>query len=540
MMMKLMIIDDEVMIRKGIRTSIQWEDYDIEICAEAKNGKEGLQKAIKEKPDIVLVDIRMPVMDGLEFADILKDELPSAKIVIVSGYDDFAYAQRALKIGVSEYLLKPVGAEELIELVVKLKTQIQQETNAMEKDYQFEQLWKENVQLIRNKFINSLLRDEAAIDQSFLKKAAQLQVPLDGPHYQVIAIDIDELALIADVDDVKEREWILISVANIAEEVLEAAYRCFVYPGDAGGLVAFLNMPADHRHQLLPLCEKIQAYVRKYMKLSTTIGIGEELDALGHASLSYQQAIAALREKVYRGKAQIIRYHRENHKESQPIAFIPTEDEKRLLQALTSMDRDRLESELDHVFDTFAQSRTPFQHVQMICVKWLLQGVSQLEQIGVRIPDDQTSLQQPYEEMQKYETLQDLKDWVIAQCRLMISLMEHYKKDRYKDIVAVAMQYVDQHYGEKIRLEDAANSAFVTPNYFSRVFKEETGEHFTLWLNKFRIEKAKAFLDDPSLKIYEVSDRVGYYDYKYFTQMFKKYTGYTPKQYRNRGGTVHD
>lgn len=534
-MIRMMIVDDEAMIRKGIRTSIDWTQFGVEIAGEARNGQEGLDMALALKPHIVLTDVRMPVMDGLQLAEALKRELPHARVVILSGYDDFAYARQALKVGVSEYLTKPVGAEELIKLVVKLSDDIRLEERQQEEELRSQLLWNENLPLIRAKFINGLLRGDNRWQADRDEKAMKLKIPLQGPEFQVLVIDIDDLLLLTENAPDKEKEWLLFSVSNIAEELLEAVFPCSVIIGEFDGIVALLNVGTRNKHRIMEVCDEIRLNVRKYIKLSVTVAVGMPVTTLEQASLSYRQALSALQSKVYRGKGQIIRYEDKDVTAVEPAVPMPIEEERELLLDLKAMDRERLHERLESAFRHFLSARVPFEQVRTLSVKWLLQAAGLLEQMGIGTSGISPGLDLLYDEIEKYETVEDVKGWLQNKFRSLIDAMEAYKQSRYKSIVAVAMQYVNEHYGEKIKLEDVANSAFVTPNYFSRVFKEETGEHFTEWLNKFRVEKAKALLDDVSFKVYEVAERVGYSDYKYFTLIFKKYTGLAPKEYRNRG-----
>ncbi|TVX99835.1 response regulator transcription factor [Cohnella terricola] len=535
-MIKLMVVDDEVVIRKGIRTSIDWLALNVEIVGEARNGKQALELVQQLKPDIVLTDIRMPYIDGLELAQQLKQHFPHIKIIILSGYDDFNYARTALKIGVTEYLMKPVGAEELTALVTRIGGEIAQEKLQNEKELNDQLLMRESFPYIQRKWLNRLLKGETRINDALLDKANQLRISLEGPEYAVVVVDVDDFRLNTEHAPDREKELIHYSINNIVEEVFSSVFQCTACQSDFDNINVLLNANMHNKHRILECCQEAQRCIARYMKLSVTIGLGQYVSDLADVHESYRQAVYAMQCKVYRGKGQIIAY-REVESElqggsAQHAILSPSEDEKELLEYLSTMDKAKVDQLLDNRFRQFAQSYVSYENIKSISLKWVILAIAHLEQMGIDL--NKQSLLNPYTEIEKYETTDDIRRWLGGVFAVFIDSIDTYKNVRYKNIVAAAIKYIHEHYSEEIRVEDISAQVFVTPNYFSRVFKEETGQHFTEWLNKYRVEKAKILLKDVSAKIYEVADRVGYNDYKYFTHIFKKATGLTPKEYRNQ------
>lgn len=179
-MIKVPIIDDEIVIRTGIKTSIDWESLGMVIVGEASNGKEGLEKALNLEPHIVLADVRMPIMDGLELSRILKEKRPGIRIVIISGYNDFIYAREALHLGVNEYLLKPIGADELIKIMVKQRDEILKELDALDKDKYLKRIFNENLPFLQSRFINALVKGEYKEMSCIIEKSRELGIDLSG------------------------------------------------------------------------------------------------------------------------------------------------------------------------------------------------------------------------------------------------------------------------------------------------------------------------------------------------------------------------
>ncbi|MCY9512610.1 response regulator transcription factor [Paenibacillus apiarius] len=531
---KVLIADDEVIIRKGIRTSIDWEPLGIEIVGEARNGQEALELAESLQPDIVMTDIRMPLMDGLALAAKLKEQKPHIKLVIVSGYDDFDYARQALKIGVSEYLTKPVGAGEMTKLMSKLSDQIRAERERHSEEWHNGMLLRESMPYIQGKWLNRLLKGEHQDEEMIRNRARQLHIALDGPEYAVVVIDIDDYRLIMEQSTDREKELIQFAIQNIAEELFGEKFTTAVCRTEEDTLAVLLSVNMSNKHLITACCEEMQQCVRRYVKLSVTLGIGSIISSLANVQASMEEAMSAIRSKVYRGKGQIIVFDAKEHAQMKSPMLIPTEEELELLQRLATMDFAGIRERLDKWFRHCAEEGVSYQHVQTLCVKLVVLATTHVEQMGVKRADLDPVLLNPYDEVKKYETAHDMKQWLLEMFESFVLTISQYKTSRYRNIVSVAIQYVQEHYAEELKLEDIAGHVYVTPNYFSRVFKQETGEHFTEWLNKFRVEKAKPLLRDVSLKVYEVAEQVGYNDYKYFAHIFKKYTGTTPKEYRNQ------
>ena len=189
-MIKLMVVDDEPVIREGIETAVDWERLDIQVVGTAGNGRDGMAKALAQKPDIVITDIRMPVMDGIHFAKELKEKLPNVRIVFLTGYSEFEYAREAIRIGAAEYLLKPINTGELTELVGRLADEIRRENATVMNRNRETVLLKENLPMMRNRCVKRFFQGELGRGP-FVERAGALGMELSGPQYQVIILCID-------------------------------------------------------------------------------------------------------------------------------------------------------------------------------------------------------------------------------------------------------------------------------------------------------------------------------------------------------------
>ncbi|WP_276356973.1 response regulator [Cohnella caldifontis] len=532
-MFSMMIVDDEPLVRKGIATSIEWDEHGIGIAAEAGNGKDALEKLARQKVDLVLADIRMPVMNGIELSEQIKTLYPDISIVLLSGYEDFAYAKAALQIGVDNYLLKPATAESLVSVITGIRDKKREEQLRRSKEMNRIRILNENLPYIKYAFMNSLLKKELSPEE-IEQRLKTLQIPLDGSEYQVVLINIDDYAMFSEKLSQKENEAFKFAVFNIAEETLLAYFTGFVCYGELNRLIALVA--TRKVHSLYAVCEEIQISIKRYLKLSVTMGIGLPCASLSDIRRSYSEADQALKEKVYQGKGKIFLYSKERRAEdmSEERASPPTTEERALAQYLKLMNVPAFHRTIDEFFGRLASGNPPFEEVKSACVRLIVLLIQTLEEMGFRPDPIFGSPFIPHVAIERFEVLADLEAWVRRSAEGICRMIEENQRDTYKRTVKEAIQYIESHYGEPISLGQVADYVKVTPAYFSKIFKEETGIPFVKWLTRLRIEKAKALLRETRLKTYEIAEKVGYYDYKYFSNTFRQYTGFSPRDYRNR------
>ncbi|MBB6730678.1 response regulator [Cohnella zeiphila] len=532
-MFRMMIVDDEPLVRKGIATSIDWQEHGIEIVAEAGNGKDALQRLQSLPVDLVLADIRMPVMTGIEMSEQIKERYPDTAIVLLSGYEDFGYAKAALQIGIQNYLLKPASAEKLISVIVEIRDKKRQERQSLKQEMSRTRIFNENLPFLKYKLMSSLLKGELGAAE-IEEKSRTLQIDLQGPEYHILLLDIDDFWLFSEKQSQKQNEAFTFAVFNIAEETLLSYFSGFVCYGELNRLVALVS---SHKiHSLLAVCQEIQANVKRHLKLSVTIGIGQSCSSLADIRRSYQEAVQALKEKVYRGKGQVFLFAANQRQDvfdgerSAPF----TAEEKTMVRHLKLMDEKELLQSIRQYFLRFASENIPFVEVKHACVRLVFLFIQELEEIGS--PKDVVFGPQfiPHVAIERFEVVADLEAWLARMAAKLVRHIEENHRNTFKRTVKEAIRYMEGHYDQPISLTEVSDHVNVTPAYFSKLFKEEMGITFVKWLNRLRVEKAKALLKETSLKTYEIAEKVGYYDYKYFSNTFRKYTGVSPRDYRNR------
>jgi two-component system response regulator YesN len=530
-MVRLMIVDDEALIRKGIISSIDWKAYDVEIVGEAENGEDALELAKRVKPHIVLTDIRMPVMDGLEFAKALKEIYAQTRIVALSGYDDFDYAKEAIRLQLSEYLLKPVGAEELVKLVTRLKSEIEQEREKGDIEKQRRSLLVESLPLMRSKFIYSIMHDDAQDKDVLVRKAKDLGLQLNGPCYQLFQIVINDYGRMTEELSLYSKELIHFALINVSEEILQSHAEGFVCMGDSDSFIGLVNMNEPTLMRVETLAMEISTALQRYVKLSVTIGISEVIDSMLDIGKAIKQTASALKQKAYTGGVAILTYapaERGTH-----TYFPSNEEEKRLLEQLQALDREGINRTLKGLFEAFERNGSRHHTVKNFCLKIAILSINIVEKLGIPL-DEEGRAFDPQGEIERHRTEAELESWFNDLLLSFIDLIEHHKNHKYKTMIVAVIQYINEHFDDELSLEKLANVVYVTSGYLSRIFKEETGVSLVDWIHNVRVDRAKDLLKNPKWKTYEIAEKVGYNDYKYFSHIFRKTTGLSPRDYRNR------
>lgn len=446
-MFKVMLVDDEKMVRKGIRMSIDWQRYGVVIASEARDGAEALEKLREEPVDLILSDIRMPVMSGIELARTVKQQYPDVEMVLLSGYEDFACAKEAMALGIRHYLLKPVLADNLVETVSGLRDEEKERRLRRQGEQLRGQLLRASAPLLKSRLVAGMLEGRIG-RQELLEQARLLGMELGGPPYAVFAAEVDGYRQLQERLTPSELDAYGYALLNIAEETLAAA------PGSPvcitairpGRLAGILPMPSGKLS--LDALERVAANVHACLGVSIAVGASLPVCGLEDAGRGFVEALAALRQKAAAAGGGVAVY-----KSSHPEARQPED----------------------------AQAALASEADQQACAEET-----------VRKP--------------------------CAASRLV------------KEVIRFAAENGDKPIG----LAEAADHAGVTAAHLSKVFKEETGTTFIKWLTRHRMEEAQRMLRDSRLRTADIACKVGYQDYKYFSLMFKKHAGMSPRDYRNR------
>jgi two-component system, response regulator YesN len=504
---KVLIVDDEANVREGLRVIIDWEACGFAICGEGVNGSDGLTKILELNPELTLLDIKMPLMNGIEVAEQAAKAGYRGKIIILSGYSDFGYAQNAIRFGVSAYLLKPIDEDELMEVVKKTCAEIQKqaETATMERESQ---------QIVRNNLLCDILQGNTPPDR---RTIAQYNFNTERESYQVAVVEYGNVMSSAD-DEAK---------GMVQQFVLENSIDCV---GIEGRSVLMLNS-ADCIARFM---RAINTNSSKINSTKTIICLGRVVKSFEEISLSYKDAYALIVRKFFFEKDKAIACHTTCGDDRKGL----TADKKsirideywdKIYICIEVGEIDMILSLLDDIDHFYRSCMIKPDKVVGILTNFYYEILKRIQAHHSQLDEKLRSYAEISGKLDDMNSLSDIISWLRKEfCRLAATI----GNDSNEDIIMKLLNYIDKYSDINISLESLAAIFGYNSTYLGRVFKNTVGENFLSYLDKARINKAEDLLIHSDLKVYEIAVKVGYVNLDYFYVKFKKYTGKSPNEYR--------
>jgi two-component system response regulator YesN len=526
----MMVVDDEERARTGIRTLIDWSKHGITIVAEARDGVESLELLRERHVDILLTDIRMPEMDGLALIEQVTCYYPHIKIIIMSGYDEFAYAKKAFSIGASEYLLKPSRTQEILDTVLKLITIIEEERKQETMLEQLKAGFRESFPLLKENTLSRLvLTDNPPYDRLLYNlRINGLEFP--QLFFGVMVLQIDNFHSMQKKYSHEDVELFKYGLKNIAEETISAIFRCAAFEHQDDVVLILNSEEWIGTEALYHYTETIQRNIKQYLHFSVSIGIGSHQDSVSHLGTSYREAMKVLNSRYYIGSEKIVDYT-ESVDDDLAQASYPLLQEKAILQSVMTGGRDEILARLAEFNKALKPESSSKEHVlkSTIALVFALYRFCIEKNLNTAavFGQDLTQLAPILGHSSMIFIQQILSDTLFT-----IADEFNVKKNTNKLFQSV-LDYIHQNFHKDISRETVSREVFITPGYLSLLFKQEMKTSFLEYLHKIRIDRAFDLLSDRSIKLSDIAHNVGYNDEKYFFQVFKKYAGMTPSQYRN-------
>lgn len=533
-MYKILLVDDEILVRDAIRKNIDWGKLDCELIGDCENGKQAVEFVKTHEVDIVLTDILMPYMDGMELSHFLHDNYPDILIVIFSGFGEFEYAKKAIQYNVSEYMLKPVTAMELTKVIENMKEKLdsrKKEQRKMESLTQVSQDYHKNANVIRSKALDCLVKCTREVQVS-LDELERMGITFQAASYRVAVFDIDTYSEMYQMDMDKQQESALMAFVlfNVGDEIVVREKAGVVYQeGNNRVCIIFAgNRTKEFSESIHRICHEIQKKVKEVIGLETSIGIGSWVRSTYELIYSYRLAAKAIDYRYLLGGNLL--FDMEEKKTDNSIFLI--NDLETLTEAIKSGDRRLMEETLGQI-ETEIKSALVEKSYACIYLQQVIRAIGNT---------CQSLSEEPEKIIAQRETL--LK--AVTEQRMFsqaAALVEKYAQEVFDELQELnsssgqrqgmlAMDYIQKNYMDPcLSLNSICSYLNISTSYFSTIFKEMTGETFIEVLTRVRMEKAKELLENTTMKNYEIAEKVGFSDPHYFGISFKKITGKTPTEY---------
>ena len=533
-MYRILLVDDEILVRDAIKENIDWKGIGCELVGDCENGRQAAE-FIQENPvDIVLTDILMPYMDGMELSQFLHDNYPDIVIVIFSGFGEFEYAKKAIQYNVSEYLLKPVTAMELTGVIEKMKKKVDEkrkEKKKIEKLKKASESYHKNAQIIRSKAMEALVNCTANVEES-LEKLRGMGIELSAVRYRVAMFDIDLYSNMYQLDMEKRQESALMAFVlyNISDEIVTREQAGYAYQ-EGGNRVCVLfqeKWGRDFIAATREICREIQEKMKEVMGIDVSMGIGDWVKSPDKLLLSHDMAAKAMEYRYLLGGKLLI--DMAEHKDIPPVPIDQLLD--RFTAALKTGNGEIVEKMVREMKDSI---RRGFVEKSRACM-YLQQIVRTMDRVCEDVSADMACVQEGRDELLRQITEQKSFD---SACRLVedhigkvFKILSDMNSSSEEKQARLATDYIQQNYMDPdLSLNDICSYLNISTSYFSTIFKKMTGETFTEVLIRTRMEKAKELLENTTMKNYEIAEKVGFSDPHYFGISFKKMTGVTPTEY---------
>lgn len=528
------IVDDEPEIREGIRDNIPWEELGFSFAGACANGNEALELVERSAPDVVMTDINMPFMDGLALCERIAGLAPATKVLIISGYDDFDYARKALQLQVYDFILKPVTPTEFKATLASLKRRLDAERETRRDQERIRRQLEESLPLLRERFLNRLLAGETpAAEAGERLDYFGLSLPSKGACYLAMAAEIE------DKGRGEEFELDVIAARNTADAALEGEYRCISFQDQSDRLV-FLGWgqaPDSLYRESLKAAELLRSALARTGMETVKIGVGEAVDALALLGRSYQDALRALSFAMLRGKAGVTAYRelvgKIGHERGNP-----TDWGKAISSALRTASIEDARARIDAMIGSFRAAAFDVEAYHATLRLTLAAIVRTLEDLELSEAEIFRGEGDPFARIRELKSLDEARDWYFDLSDRIVLALRERQESFARAKVREAIDYMAEHYAESdLSLSSLCKELFISTSYFSSIFKKYQERTFVEHLTVLRMDKAKELLRTSGLKTYEVAERVGYSDPHYFSLSFRKFSGTTPTSYR--GGTEH-
>ncbi|WP_219836994.1 response regulator [Paenibacillus sp. R14(2021)] len=539
-MPNILIVDDEAIFRKGLRKIIESSSGSWQVAGEAKDGYEALEMVESLKPDLLLTDIRMPRMDGLQLIHIAKERFPKLLVIVLSGFDEFTYLQQSLRHGVRDYLMKPVEREELFKTLNKLETELA-------KSQQVPELYTSeptDARVIRQHVSEHLVAGllKGYVNEGDLALLARIGVTFQEPYFACMIIKLDKDLLDKERYEKADPSLFQLYIQQIIQELLDQRAKGFSFILSETEVVALVNLSGQPEagDPLLELSETIRRRMISLSRLTVTIGLGRIVNGMKEIPQSFQEAKIAQLHRLIVGGDRIISYARIKEGGEEIAWSSLLELPLGMLESSIQEGKLKLTREYTASFITAlcSQAKSPEVIHQQIC-KVLIHGYEEAEKLELTQSWlGERTIQSVLLEICSLNSRTELIDCCSSHLEKLAECIANRQRKSDHDPIEKVIRYVNQHYQEPLSLTQVAEQVYLNPAYLSTLFKQRTGRSLVEYWTELRVSEAKKRLVASNEKVTIIAENTGFGNIRHFNRVFKSVTGLAPIDYREQARAV--
>lgn len=526
----VLIVDDEPMIGEGLAYLVKQYGKNCRVAGIAYDGREGYEKAMELKPDIVLADVRMPEEDGLSMIRRLKEAGFAGRFIVLSGYAEFEYARQAVHLGVEEYITKPVDEKELAVALERLCKTMEAQKQQRQHVEGMRQKLDDYSRSIREYALLALFADGDSDGKRIRQLLDESGFPADRQIYGCGVFEGEE------IEEKQKRERGFCDVTEAcARRLWKPEGVLTILPYGAWGAILCAGFDkVVSTGTWLDTLGKIRADVEKQWGNTVNAGAGTLYGKAVFLRKSYEEACCALNYKVLKKQGCVIGYEQIRDLSAR-TDLMEEKDLKELEKCVDTMDNEGCRTVVNRIFRKLEERKEiSLSDLQLLSLNLVLTGIRKMPFMQVQINEYLGRNILSLESISKFKTMEQLKNWIINMLKSMNELMLKANMPDKRDVVEEAKIYIHKNFNRELSLNEISNQFYINPYYFSQLFKKKTGETYQNYLMNLRVERAKKLLEETDLKLYEVCEMVGYSDTNHFNKIFERITGMKPAEYKRK------
>ena len=535
-MIKVFLVDDEAIARINLRCMINWEAAGFSICGEADNGLDALKKVEELQPDIIFTDMNMAGMNGVEFIKSTRKLLPTARFVAFSGFDDFEFVRQSLKEGALDYIVKHrIDASTLLSTLSTIKEGIVQESIDKQKADKIMAMASSGKVYIRKNALLNLLN--GYIQEDFEKIIKEYDIRLDMRNLAVVVARIDNFYMHKEKFSSQEFAVFIETIENlfstICSEIGKTEYT-YLDDGKFTFIMSFAGNVSEAaiNSKVMANISAIEGMGKRFLNITFSFGVSAICPSFQQIPDFYKEACSALEKGYYKGSGYIVKMS-EISSEGMQKNFIGLSafEQKGIITHIKEVDKEKVLLLIENIFQNVKEKKVAYNSMKIMSVELINIFESVIRELSVPVEAVHIPGLNLYEEVVKFRTIDEMILWFKQLFgKLMDVLLKDNIREGHSPIIKKAIEYLKKNYDKDLSLSEVSEVVKVSPQYLSKLFKDECGKGFANYLNCIRIEQAKTLMTK-GVKVRDLADRSGFNNYTYFFTVFKTLTGITPQQF---------